>query len=275
MLAPDVYLQAGDCLNVNSYRRLCMQIDGNLVDYDGNHVLWASQTQWAGTGPFHLTMQPDCNLVLYDGSTRPHWSSNTPNKGTGCFAAFDTRGGSFCVYNHDGNALWWEGREVSENTTLNSKDVALASDPPYPAPHGDVLKSGQTLNTGDCIVTTGLWPGTGPCSDEPSAPCVPLTATCLQEDGNFVTYTMDDGHGHGHPTWASNTQYCGPGPYRVVMQNDCNLVLYDGKNNQHWASNTRGKGNNCYARNLGFLYVRNDAGDDVWESSGKSNSIMV
>ncbi|KAF3788533.1 Mannose-specific lectin [Nymphaea thermarum] len=37
------------------------------------------------------------------------------------------------------------------------------------------------------------------------------------------------------------------GPYRLLMQNDCNLVLYINGNRALWASGTVGKGTNCRA----------------------------
>jgi hypothetical protein len=54
-----------------------------------------------------------------------------------------------------------------------------------------------------------------------------------QNDGNLVVY-----QGNGQPTWSSNTWNSGTAPYRLVIQNDRNLVLYDAGNNAKWASNT-------------------------------------
>uniref|UniRef100_A0A671Y2N7 Mannose-specific lectin-like n=1 Tax=Sparus aurata TaxID=8175 RepID=A0A671Y2N7_SPAAU len=52
----------------------------------------------------------------------------------------------------------------------------------------------------------------------------------LQDDGNFVLY--DD----GKVVWASNTH--GSDGYRLCMQPDCNLVIYNRGNVPKWATNT-------------------------------------
>lgn len=41
-----------------------------------------------------------------------------------------------------------------------------------------------------------------------------------------------------HAKWASNTWHKGQGPYRLVMQDDGNFVLYDSQNQATWASDT-------------------------------------
>jgi len=57
--------------------RVDVQSDGNLVAYDSsNNVLWASNTNGRGTGPYKLVMQNDANLVLYDSTNAALWSSN-------------------------------------------------------------------------------------------------------------------------------------------------------------------------------------------------------
>ena len=55
---------------------------------------------------------------------------------------------------------------------------------------------------------------------------------CMQHDGNLVIY-----HG-GNATWASNTCNKGSGPYRLVMQEDRNLVVYGSAWSVIWATNT-------------------------------------
>ena len=48
----------------NGRYRLTMQGDGNLVEYDGASVVWASGTSGSGA---RVVMQDDGNLVVYDG----------------------------------------------------------------------------------------------------------------------------------------------------------------------------------------------------------------
>jgi len=53
-----------------------MQGDGNLVIYDtSNKPLWSSGT--AGRGVSKFIMQEDGNLVIYDRNGAPSWSSGT------------------------------------------------------------------------------------------------------------------------------------------------------------------------------------------------------
>ena len=54
--------------------------------------------------------------------------------------------------------------------------------------------------------------------------------TEMQIDGNLVIYDRN-----GKPTWASNTGGKGKGPFRIVMQDDYNLVIY-GSTGPTWAS---------------------------------------
>lgn len=61
--------------------------------------------------------------------------------------------------------------------------------------------------------------------------------TQFQYDGNLVSYTYA---ATGGPVdyWASNTQNTG---YKLVLQGDANLVIYNSSNRAVWASNTSGR----------------------------------
>ncbi|RWR90402.1 mannose-specific lectin [Cinnamomum micranthum f. kanehirae] len=66
-------------------------------------------------------------------------------------------------------------------------------------------------------------------------------------------------------------QFIENGPYKFIMQGDCNLVLYvkqDGKDKALWASNTQGHGDSCFLilQNNGNLVVFSGS-DVVWSSS--------
>ena len=66
----------------------------------------------------------------------------------------------------------------------------------------------------------------------------------MQNDGNFVIYPSNSTGGPPSITpfsgakWASGSAGKGKGPYRLVMQSDRNIVVYDGNNNPVWASGT-------------------------------------
>jgi hypothetical protein len=59
---------------------------------------------------------------------------------------------------------------------------------------------------------------------------------CMQNDGNLVTYK------NGKPYWASNTWSKSPlAPYKAIMQNDGNFVIYNSQGKPTWATNTVGR----------------------------------
>jgi hypothetical protein len=58
----------------------------------------------------------------------------------------------------------------------------------------------------------------------------------MQNDGNFVVYDST-----GAAIWNSNTSKKGKGPFRVIIQDDGNFVIYDNDKKSPWATNTVGK----------------------------------
>ncbi|XP_039145727.1 mannose-specific lectin-like [Dioscorea cayenensis subsp. rotundata] len=69
------------------------------------------------------------------------------------------------------------------------------------------------------------------------------------------------------------------GSFKLVMQEDCNLVLYDICNTV-WATNTSGRGTNCYLsfRSNGNLVIQNSNGQTVWatnQSGGQGNYVFI
>ncbi|MEU8661698.1 ricin-type beta-trefoil lectin domain protein [Actinoplanes philippinensis] len=111
-LAPGRSLFRGAALrSPNGKYHLWMQGDGNLVLYEGSRVLWARGGQKA----YRLTSQDDGNLVLYD-HTRDHtvkagdayanpaiWASGTAGKGPGTLRLQDD--GNLVLY-RDATPLW-------------------------------------------------------------------------------------------------------------------------------------------------------------------------
>lgn len=95
---PDKLLP-GDQLTTNQYLKstdnrftFIMQGDGNLVLYQYNVPLWASNTN--GQPVTRCIMQNDGNLVLYDNLNRARWSSRT-----------DGNPGAWLVVQSDGNVV--------------------------------------------------------------------------------------------------------------------------------------------------------------------------
>src|SRR5690606_34699025 len=59
----------------------------------------------------------------------------------------------------------------------------------------------------------------------------------MQDYGNFVLYKSDD-FSASNAFWASQTGGIGNGPFRLIMQNDGNLVVYDKNYKPTWDSNS-------------------------------------
>jgi hypothetical protein len=66
----------------------------------------------------------------------------------------------------------------------------------------------------------------------------------MQSDGNFCLYSKKglNGMDYDHPIWATMTNGKGSAPYKAVMQEDGNLIVYDSKKSALWSSGTNGKG---------------------------------
>ena len=113
----------------------------------------------------------------------------------------------------------------------------------------------------------------------------------MQVDGNLVVYTSG-----AKPVWASGAgnadQLCAPhsmgldqyihssgGQYRLLMQDDGNLVLY-GPNGATWASNTVGSGGTSVnMQGDGNLVIYTSAAKPVWASNtagtGSGNHLVM
>ncbi|XP_044031828.1 mannose-specific lectin-like [Siniperca chuatsi] len=83
----------------------------------------------------------------------------------------------------------------------------------------------------------------------------------FQDDGNFVIYGWK-------PVWASDTY--GSDVFRLCMQADCNLVMYNKCNEPKWHTNTyiSGEANMCRLQltDDGKLLVFKE-GEELWSSA--------
>ncbi|KAM3860831.1 B-type lectin plumieribetin-like [Diretmus argenteus] len=83
----------------------------------------------------------------------------------------------------------------------------------------------------------------------------------FQEDGNFVIYGWK-------PMWSTDT--ANSDAFRLCMQEDCNLVMYNKAGKPMWHTNSckDSKCNMCrvHLADDGTLYVQRE-GDDIWNSS--------
>jgi len=89
--------------------RLTVQNDGNVVlsDIKTGKVYWTTNTAGVnGVAPYHLTMEEDGDLVLYDSKGTPFWASNTAGKGAGPYHLKLRDIVSLAVVDSNGEPLW-------------------------------------------------------------------------------------------------------------------------------------------------------------------------
>ncbi|XP_017157325.1 mannose-specific lectin-like [Poecilia reticulata] len=82
----------------------------------------------------------------------------------------------------------------------------------------------------------------------------------FQDDGNFVIYGWKS-------TWASDTN--GSDVTRLIMQADCDLVMYNDNNQPKWATGTYKQGNHVCRLHLtdeGVLRLHQD-NQEMWNST--------
>lgn len=88
-----------------------MQEDGNFVLYKSPNFLpanslWSSCTKDKGIGPFHLIMQSDANLVIYDKTNKATWSTETHKKGKFPCSLVLSDIGSLGIVDADFKMIW-------------------------------------------------------------------------------------------------------------------------------------------------------------------------
>nr|AAS66304.1 mannose-binding lectin ALA [Arisaema lobatum] len=181
-------------------------------------------------GDFDLVMQEDCNAVLYNGK----WQSNTANKGRDCKLTLTNRG-ELVIKNGDGSTVFSSGSQSDMRG-----NYALVVHP-----------DGRLVIYGPSVFEINPWvPGLNSLSHHNNIPITNnmlFSGQVLYSDGMLV---------------ARN--------HRLVMQGDCNLVLYGGKFG--WQSNTHGNGEHCFVRlnHKGELVIKDDNFQTIWSSRSSS-----
>ena len=126
----------------------------------------------------------------------------------------------------------------SPNRLLYSRFTA----PPPPPPGCGALTGGQTLQTGQSVVS-----------------CDGRFTFVIQGDGNLVLYQAGVG-----AIWAN---YVFGGGHRLSMQTDGNLVVYNGANQAVWYTSTQGNpGARLAVQDDGNVVVYSAAGQPLWNT---------
>lgn len=190
-----------------------MQTDGNFVGYGPQGAVWGTGT---GGSDNRITMQKDGNAVVFGADNSVMWSSGT--RGTNLRLGINNAGSLIIVDTKDD--VVWTSQAAFPSTTLYAANS---------------LEAGSFLRSANGVYRA-----------------------VMQDDGNFVVY------GTSGPIWASKTTRPGAflaldtmgrlsvgtetvtgwsvvpgvtsvGPYKLVMQDDGNLVEYDSRR-AVWAS---------------------------------------
>lgn len=90
----------------------------NVLRQEG--ILRVDQQIRSTNGRYHLIMQADCNLVLYE-SARALWATNTHGRALNCLAVMQSDG-NLVVYSQGGNPLWASNTVGRTNPTLQVED---------------------------------------------------------------------------------------------------------------------------------------------------------
>ncbi|QHC62405.1 hypothetical protein GSU69_06740 [Rathayibacter festucae] len=194
--------------------RFVMQGDGNAVVYDGSGRPTFS-TETAGSGS-RIEMQSDGNLVVYTSTGRPVWQSGTAGNDGASLAMQND--GNLVVYRTDGSAAWASFGQAAPPTVA-----------------GDTLGGGAALRSGEQLTSRDS-----------------RSRAVMQGDGNFVVYR------DGSARWSSGTSGAGN---RLEMQGDGNAVVYSGSRSL-WQSSTAG--------NPGARMVMQDDGNLVIYSGSRA-----
>ncbi len=173
VLASGASLSAGQSLTSGNGRyRLAMQGDGNLVEYSGATVLWATGTSSAGSS---AVMQPDGNLVVESAGSAGQWASGTGGTPGAYLELADT--GQLEVVSPSGALLWGPG-VLPEGGSLSAGQSLLSANGRYRL---SLQGDGNLVEYGGATV---MWAA----ATNPAG-----SIAVMQGDGNLVVYAARRG----------------------------------------------------------------------------------
>ncbi len=229
----DTRFKQGKEWKLCSKYRLIFQADGNLVMYDPtNKPIWSSNTH--GKKGTHLAMQKDGNLVIYTQSNQALWSSNTHGNQNSYLAI--EADGRLIIYNAAQKAIWHSQKETAATRLISRSNKMCFYDYFILARNNAQFRPGKEWNL-----------------------CSKYRLT-FQTDGNLVMYNPAN-----KPVWASGTH--NKNGVRLTMQKDGNLVIYTASNHPIWSSNTHGNPDSYLAIEAdGRLLIYNSARRAIWNN---------
>jgi hypothetical protein len=262
-------LSAGQSIWLSGYQ-LLMQVDGNLVLYQGGMPVWSTGT-YGHSCPFacRAVFQTDGSFVVYNGTTQL-WTNGVSGK-SGASLVFSPRAPQLQILGSDGSIFW------TNVPQYQAGNFALRQ--------GASLKIGSSTLIMQSDGNLVLYPQTGPASWSTGTfgqPCGTNQCNAVfQGDGNFVVYNggvplwssgtygnasalltlsasmpqLEISNPNGSILWTNVPQFqaghfvlmqgasIAIGSSAMVMQSDGNLVLYSQTGQPLWSTMTYG--NNC------------------------------
>ena len=101
----------------------------------------------------------------------------------------------------------------------------------------------------------------------------------MNGDGNLVLHQQDMQAGdYSIVKWKSDTQGQGTPPYRLTMQGDNNLVLYDSPGSPLWETDTSGHGTNggkALLHDDGSFVVYDGQEEAIWSTNGLGTHLQA
>ncbi|KZX21235.1 hypothetical protein [Rathayibacter tanaceti] len=225
VLEPGQSLTAGQQLTADA-SRATMQSDGNFVIYTSGQPQWSTETTGAGN---RLEMQRDGNAVIYGADGSVKWSSGTAGN-PGAQMTLTPRG-VLVIGGSQTEPLWSSSGQLRRDT-LQQEDSLVA---------GEQLTSASGAWRAEMQYDGNFVVYGARGADWFTGTSVPDSVIALDLFGDLVVYAPGSGEGEG--IWGNGpktTFSSGPNgqvqPFRLVMQDDGNLVEYDGLGRPVWAS---------------------------------------
>jgi hypothetical protein len=137
-LLPNGFIQSDGS---GTYKAI-METDGNFAVYQGNTVVWASNTV-LGQGAYFATMQSDGNFVLYKGTPQQqgqaYWNSGTSGPSPLAYFLIMQSDGNLVIYR--GSPIWATNTQSSSATTPTAT-APTATTPPVTTPTANLDTAG-------------------------------------------------------------------------------------------------------------------------------------
>ncbi|MGW1363076.1 hypothetical protein ACWCQP_37415 [Streptomyces chartreusis] len=231
-------------------------------DMQPGEVLSPSASIRSSSGRYRLTYQEDTNLVLYrDPEVRALWDTRPQPGGTGvCVMQGD---GNLVVYNFTANPVWASGTDGNPGSRLVLQDDGNLV---IYRSDGSAIWASNTVQP--------VLPGGPPATGDDMQPGEVLTSNSsirspsgryrliYQDDTNLVLYRDPD----LVALWDTRPQPGGTGV--CIMQGDGNLVVYNAGAGPVWSSGTDGNpGSRLVLQDDGNLVIYRSDGAPIWASN--------